>query len=94
MWYFWILSKASEYAFSLLLESVVFVSLRHSCLLSHTLLLIGLCGAHGGKDNSNLLACIALLNHGSRETNNTIKSYMHVSVVKEVSDKNESGYEG
>jgi len=38
--------KASvKYAFSLLLEYVVFVGLRH-CLLSRTLLLIGLCGAY------------------------------------------------
>ena len=46
MCYFWILSKASEYAFTQLSEYVVFVGLRYRCLLSLTLLLIGLCGAH------------------------------------------------
>ena len=81
MWYFWIPFKASvRYAFSLLSEYIVLVSLRHSCLLSLTLLLIGF---------------MWTLKMGETiETNYTIKSYMHVSVVNEMSDKNDGDNEG
>ena len=48
----------------------------------------------GGGDKSKLLAYIAKLNHGSRETSHTIKSYTHVSAVNEISDKNDGNNEG
>jgi len=78
------------YAFSLLLEYVVVVGLRHSeVAFSLTLFLIGLCGAHRWGDNSNLLAYVAQLNHGSRGTKHTIKSYVHVNERSEMSDMND-----
>jgi hypothetical protein len=58
---FWILTKAfMVYAFSLLSRYVVFVVLGivALCLLSLTLLLIGLYGAHRWGDKESLLANI------------------------------------
>ena len=78
------------YAFALLLKYVVFLVFMNSNIaFSLTLLLIGLCGAHRWGDNSNLLAYVAQLNHGSRGTKHTIKSYVHVNERSEMSDMND-----
>jgi len=90
MWYFWILGKRV----CLLSKYVVFVGLRHSCLLCVTVLLIGLCGAHRWERQFKPTCMYCIVKPWIRETNYTIKSYVHVSIVNEMSDENESGYEG